>query len=688
MLKPAIVTTTIENIDNLKKFINYHNSIGFTDFYIFVDFYPYNIQRVRGGLHTNDIVYSSTPLYAEHEAAELKATRAALVEQLNTLKGVKAFLCDENFHEQHYKQPINLNERQRRNANLAAKLAYDDKCTHLAHLDYDELVYSKSSTFLNELKRVHNVAYMQAFEAVVLDPNQNLFESNLFKKKLSTKQKELVELKDTTKRFKEAWFRGYKHYKSIYNLEFLKKNNIIIGLHVPVQNIPYEERSVHGLCVLHYNCYNLTTFKNKWDLRSKHEPLWSYSLDQESKDECAAYINCKNAEETENCYMGYYSLTPEQKKEMFALDALVEININQTLFHNEICNAVLRKRYLPKLKDSHLDLYPDIEDIKTVENVLVDPATCLVFNQNFEPYKQSSLEYLWWTPPHFVTKDFKHILTRPVPKELVNEATKTREIFLEEYIQKIKAQPIVELPDENYCSLLSQSGWYAFGHIFDFLQKICILKKLNLFDPSVNYLISNHDKITDFNLYLDILSGQKNVSFTTLRRDNKLRFVKKCTLIKPQHWPQNFIDLETYNFIYNSFCNHFKNYTPKDKKTSKIFLTRNKPVTRNILNFEELHKALRENDISVLYGTEKFEDIFYYFNNATHVCGYHGSLFANHIFCREGTKILEYCAYNRPDASISDKWRNTEVYYQKYVEADSKYNAALNVEEILKFYRD
>lgn len=686
MFKPAIVTTTIENFNCIRRFINYHNSIGFSKFFIFVDFYPYNIQRISGGLHTKDIVYSSASLYSQEETNRLRENRKELVHQLNQLPEVQAFLCDEEFHKIHYKQIVNLNERQRRNADYAAKLAYEQGCTHLAHLDYDELIYCKSSTFMSEIKKIHNAAYMQAWEAVVQHPNQKLFESTLFKKKLSTHQQAIMEENETTRRFKSAWFRGFKHYKTIYNLEYVIKNNINIGLHVPVQDIPYEERSKPDLNVLHFNCYNIDAFKFKWSHRIKHEPLWSYSLDQESKDECQSFLNCSTEEEIEKCYMGYYSLNENERQAMFKLDALVEININQHLFENTIPEAILRKRYTPKLKNSHLDLYPEIEDLIIAENVYIDPATCLVFNENFEPYKQTSLEYLWWAPPHFVTKDFKNVLTRPIPRELIQESTKKREAVLNEYINTIRNQEVVSLPDENYVSLLAQHGWYAFGHLFDFLQKIFTLKQHTLFDSDTHYLVSNYERINDFSLYLDIMSESSNVRHTMLKSDKRLRFAKKCVLIKPQTWPQNFANVESYEFIYNSFCKYFNNHIPKEQKNSKLFLTRNFPVKRNILNFAELHEQLQKHDISVLYGNEPISDMFYYFNNATHVCGYHGSLFANHIFCKPGTKILEYCAANRPDGSISDKWRHTELYYQKYVEADSKYDAILPIQEIIHFY--
>lgn len=687
MIKPAIVTTTIESFYNLSRFINYHKAIGFEKFYIFVDFFPYSLERISGSFQTNDMVYTSTLLYDEDKTHSIRQERIALTDELNTIQGVHAILCDEAFHKEHYQNPINLNDRQRYNANYAASLAIEEKCTHLAHLDYDELVYCKTSTFLSEIKKINTVAYMQAWEAAAQTPHQELFESSLFRKKLSTQQQEKLELNEKTKRFKNAWYRGFKHYKSIYNLSFLYANNITIGLHTAVQNIPYEERSKPDLNILHFNCCNVDIFKSKWLLRNAHEPLWSYSLDQESKDESRAFLECKTEEEVVTLYNYYYSLTEEEKRLLFELDALVEIKLPGTMFQSMPLGATLRRRYLPKLKDTHIDLYPCIADYLEVNNVIIDPATGLVFNENFEPHKQTSLEYLWWVPPHFVTKDFKDILTRPVPRDIVDKSTARREAHLYEHIQKIKEIPITDLPDKEYVSLLTHHGRYAFGHIFDTLQKIFTLKQNGPLGENTHYLVSNHDHINDFSMYLDILSEKNNVPYTTLKPDGRLKFVKKCILIKPQQWPQNFADSSSYNFIYNAFCNYFKHHKPTEEKSRKLFLTRNPPVKRNILNFEELHKSLQEHDVDVVYGTESLADVFHYFNNATHICGYHGSLFSNHIFCKENTKILEYCAKNRPDGSISDKWRNTELYYQKYVEADAKHNTTLDIEEVLEFYK-
>jgi capsular polysaccharide biosynthesis protein len=119
----------------------------------------------------------------------------------------------------------------------------------------------------------------------------------------------------------------------------------------------------------------------------------------------------------------------------------------------------------------------------------------------------------------------------------------------------------------------------------------------------------------------------------------------------------------------------------------KLFLTRRKgEVLRCIKNAEDLESKLLSNGILVLDGSEPIEDVIDLFSRASHISGYHGSLFANTIYSPSDCKVYEFCSNKRVDYSFMIKFKFINDYIVDLIDADEQHDVALNIDELMSFY--
>jgi capsular polysaccharide biosynthesis protein len=96
---------------------------------------------------------------------------------------------------------------------------------------------------------------------------------------------------------------------------------------------------------------------------------------------------------------------------------------------------------------------------------------------------------------------------------------------------------------------------------------------------------------------------------------------------------------------------------------------------------------LEERNFLILKGDEPLNKMIEYFYNAEVIIGYHGSLFANTIFCQSFVRVLEFCADNRRDFSFYTKYKIAKNYTHELIEADDKFNANLDLDVIKNFLK-
>jgi capsular polysaccharide biosynthesis protein len=90
-----------------------------------------------------------------------------------------------------------------------------------------------------------------------------------------------------------------------------------------------------------------------------------------------------------------------------------------------------------------------------------------------------------------------------------------------------------------------------------------------------------------------------------------------------------------------------KNINEKVNFSKKIYIDRSDSISnikdlRSITNEEEIKQFLLQNDFKIIKLSDlHFKDQVLTFNNADIIVGHHGAGFANLVFCKSNTKIIE-----------------------------------------------
>ncbi len=344
-------------------------------------------------------------------------------------------------------------------------------------------------------------------------------------------------------------------------------------------------------------------------------------------------------------------------------------------------NTLTIKAYPSLLTGSSLDIFGVNTEFILHENVFVDSKSGLIGKDSSDLDQMSLTEYVWWNP-FWIENDSNFKNNK---KRIIDERIKIAQTLFDDRFSTKKHTYLDQEP--LYVSLLHPHARYSFGHLFDTLAKLVILlENYKSFDEIV-FLVADHKLIIDFEKYLKILLGINMPRFISNRAEREdgfdFWFCKKVLSIKPQSRPAN-LNKQSYTFIREQFNEAFPASSYNESK--KLFLARRHPNdSRYICNIEDLEIVLSQLGVKILYGNEPLEDIYHFFSNASHVSGYHGSLFANTLFCQKNAKVLEFCSKNRPDSSFMTKYKDVEDYCQIFIETDLNNNAVIDP-VALKFF--
>jgi hypothetical protein len=190
----------------------------------------------------------------------------------------------------------------------------------------------------------------------------------------------------------------------------------------------------------------------------------------------------------------------------------------------------------------------------------------------------------------------------------------------------------------NVFSLLSGGGaiTYYYHWLFDAMPKFHLLKEAGLFDKMDYFLVPNDaygyqkEFLSHFGIPAEkIINGEKerHIQADTL-------YVASYTIIKGHH-PKWACD-----FLYRSFIRPGEN----NNHSARVYISRkDASVNRPIFNEDELIEILKNYGFEILLLSdltmqEKIEKL----NAASIIIGAHGAGFANLVFCKPGTKVLEF----------------------------------------------
>lgn len=257
----------------------------------------------------------------------------------------------------------------------------------------------------------------------------------------------------------------------------------------------------------------------------------------------------------------------------------------------------------------------------------------------------------------------EHIFWKPecICKFMKNESILNKQVlFRKKTITKQKINISMDFIDIEHCiDLTHPFNFYAFGHLFDSLQRIHAGKFL--IRPKTKFLVSEYDRIIDFTKHLSIWSGREVKDEDLIMVNNSNLRIQNLIFSLSPTIPTE-IDKDLYLWIIDSYLNYFK--IQKTEKQFNLYLSRNHvmPGYRGVSNEQDVIDLLSSKQFIILTGKEPLKDIVNYFANARIVIGVHGSILANTIFCNPDTKIIEFC----PDNRICYNFRNTFKMAQNY----------------------
>lgn len=253
---------------------------------------------------------------------------------------------------------------------------------------------------------------------------------------------------------------------------------------------------------------------------------------------------------------------------------------------------------------------------------------------------------------------------------------------LEESISK----EIILCPGE-YVDLIHPFHQYAFGHLFDTLQKLYSLDDI-IKKPNIKFLVNR--RYTNIKGFCEQLSALCERTITDL--DLVVVDKTKEYLIECLHFglspvvPVTFCK-ETYKWLIQRYYKHFSMQPVLNINNLKykLYCDRNhvRASSRGVLNNEEVKKYLIDNGFIVLTGLEDFSDIIHYFANAQIIIGAYGSLLINSVFSSPFTKVYEFCPNTKNDTSGKTQYKMcNKNYSQIIVEGDENHNITLDLNQL------
>ncbi|MDB9739586.1 glycosyltransferase family 61 protein [Candidatus Pelagibacter sp.] len=190
-----------------------------------------------------------------------------------------------------------------------------------------------------------------------------------------------------------------------------------------------------------------------------------------------------------------------------------------------------------------------------------------------------------------------------------------------------------------------------FHWLFDIIPRLIILEKASLL-KDIDFFYGPEIK----EWQLDTLSIF-NISKKNMIDSNKYRHIECKNLIASSHpWYSKGYILEEAKYlpkwIIDEVSNKFKNFEKKFDCNDKIYIDRRESQYNHcqIINDSEIKSYLLKKNFSIYQiGKLSFFEQIYLFNNAKIIIGAHGAAFANLIFCKPGTKVIDLIPEGHPN---------------------------------------
>jgi Glycosyltransferase 61 len=276
-----------------------------------------------------------------------------------------------------------------------------------------------------------------------------------------------------------------------------------------------------------------------------------------------------------------------------------------------------------------------------LSNIYLHVKTGAILNRQGEVQWDFLDEHIYWLPS--TASPYK------------NQADiDSRKKAIEAMLPELSSSKIIEIMSpHDHISLLHPFGWYAFGHLYDTLQKLYSLQ-LSGFRTSQprKYIVGDHRRISDFFLHLELLQIPLNSIFQAPFEFDYM-FIPQLVWSPPVA-PFSQLTEDSLIWITDLYLSNDKISSMVDLvlkgKLKKLALYLSRPIGKRGLIEDNLLIDMLEDKgyyVLTLKGSEPLALIIGLFQNADLIIGAHGSMFLNTIFASASSKIIELCPSTR-----------------------------------------
>ena len=244
---------------------------------------------------------------------------------------------------------------------------------------------------------------------------------------------------------------------------------------------------------------------------------------------------------------------------------------------------------------------------------------------------------------------------------------------------KIGTPRILKKYDGSVLSLVNgASGNENYFHwLFDILPRLIMLEKINEL-KNIDYFYL--PELKKFQIQTLKKFNLDNLKFINSKKFRHITCNELYATSHPWHNKGNILKeaQNIPNWVFEEISRKFLKYKKKFNCNNKIFIDRRESKFNHcqIINEKEVKNFLIKKGFSIYrIGEIDLLKQFYLFNNAKIIIGAHGAAFANLIFCKKNTKIVEFIPKKHPN--LVNK-RISRLKNPKYTLIRSKYVSKKN----------
>lgn len=218
---------------------------------------------------------------------------------------------------------------------------------------------------------------------------------------------------------------------------------------------------------------------------------------------------------------------------------------------------------------------------------------------------------------------------------------------------KIGTPRILKKYDGSVLSLVNgASGNENYFHwLFDILPRLIMLEKINEL-KNIDYFYL--PELKKFQIQTLKKFNLDNLKFINSKKFRHITCNELYATSHPWHNKGNILKeaQNIPNWVFEEISRKFLKYKKKFNCNNKIFIDRRESKFNHcqIINEKEVKNFLIKKGFSIYrIGEIDLFKQFYLFNNAKIIIGAHGAAFANLIFCKKNTKIVEFIPKKHPN---------------------------------------